>query len=570
MHYFLVRKLWKFGWFCLLLQSVISIGYGAETVDSQKACRSLDNELTRMEQRRLGEQLQEWDRKYQIGGVSGVSDEVYDQLLAKWQQGQRCQNLPDTLVQPLQSKTERLIKHPIPHTGLKKLKSEEIAAWIKARNEVWLQPKVDGVAVTLHYENGRLVSMISRGNGSEGLNWRDKADFIRAIPKTISAKQSLVLQGELFWKLNGHVQSADGGKNARSKIAGWLMRKELPTKVTDDIGIFIWAWPDNSVAMNRQLSELSTLGFDWVQRYSHLISDYQSAAKWRDHYYSAPMPFATDGIVLKSFPSPPSLAWRANQNSWSVAWKYPLKSVVSEVMDLTFRVGKSGAVNVIASIEPVTIDDKKVSKIRIGSLNSWKQKDVLVGDKIQLTLSGHGTPSMEKVIWRREPRLHPNTSSLENFHSLSCLAYTPDCAPQFVARLAWLGKQLKIRGVGEKTWKIWVDQYGLSTLLGWLSPHWQDSLPKNKKTTNTLSQLQKTSMQPITNWLKGIGIPLEIKHLSKISTIEELSEQETVEALGLSEKRKQALKYWLAEPEIQKVLYTLQELYTLQKLDISH
>ena len=103
-----------------------------------------------------------------------------------------------------------------------------------------------------------------------------------------------------------------------------------------------------------------------------------------------------------------------------------------------------------------------------------------------------------------------------------------------------------------------------------LSPHWQDSLPKNKKTTNALSQLLKTSMQPIKNWLKGIGIPLEIKHLSMISTIEELSEQETVEALGLSEKRKQALKYWLAEPEIQKVLYTLQELYTLQKLDISH
>ena len=570
MHYFSVRKLWKFGWFCLLLQSVISIGYGAEMVDSQKACRSLDNELIRMEQRRLGGQLQEWDRQYQIDGVSGVSDEVYDQLLAKWQQGQRCQNLPDTLTQPLQPKTERLTKHPIPHTGLKKLKSEEIAAWIAPRHEVWLQPKVDGVAVTLHYENGRLVSMISRGNGSEGLNWRDKADFIQAIPKTISTKQFLVLQGELFWKLNGHVQNADGGKNARSKIAGWLMRKDQPKQVTNDIGIFIWAWPDNSVAMNRQLSELNRLGFELAQRYSHPIANYQSAAKWRDYYYSAPMPFATDGIVLKSFPSPPASAWQANQNSWSVAWKYPLKSVVSEVVDFTFRVGKSGAVNVIANIEPITIDDKQVSKIRIGSLNSWKQKDVLVGDKIQLTLSGHGTPFMEQVIWRRELRQYPDTSSLENFHSLSCLSYTPDCAPQFVARLAWLGKQLKIRGVGEKTWKAWAEQYGLSTLLGWLSPYWQDSLPKNKKTTNALSQLQKASMQPIVNWLKGLGIPLEIGHLNKISTIEKLNQRESVEALGLSEKRKQVLKYWLAEPEIQKALDTLQELYTLQKLDISH
>lgn len=77
-------------------------------------------------------------------------------------------------------------------------------------------------------------------------------------------------------------------------------------------------------------------------------------------------------------------------------------------------------------------------------------------------------------------------------------------------------------------------------------------------------------MQPIVNWLKGLGIPLEIGHLNKITTIEKLNERESVEALGLSEKRKQALKYWLAEPEIQKALYTLQELYTLQRLDISH
>lgn len=135
------------------------------------------------EQLRLGEKLQEWDRQYQIEGVSEVSDEVYDQILAQWRRGQRCLNLPDRLPQPVQPKTERLVKHPIPHTGLKKLKFKEIAPWLESRHEVWLQPKVDGVAVTLHYENGRLVSMISRGDGSKGLNWREKADFIQGSQK---------------------------------------------------------------------------------------------------------------------------------------------------------------------------------------------------------------------------------------------------------------------------------------------------------------------------------------------------------------------------------------------------
>ncbi|HHR6137915.1 NAD-dependent DNA ligase LigB [Providencia alcalifaciens] len=564
MYYFSVRKFWKFGWFCLLLQYAVSIAYGTEFVDSQKICHTLDDKLMGAEQLRLGEQLQEWDRQYQIEGVSEVSDEVYDQILAQWRRGQRCLNLPDRLPQPVQPNTERLVKHPIPHTGLKKLKFKEIAPWLEARHEVWLQPKVDGVAVTLHYEDGRLVSMISRGDGSKGLNWREKADFIQGIPKTISIKQSIVLQGELFWKLNEHVQKIDGGQNARSKVAGWLMRKDMPAQVTDDIGVFIWSWPDNSTPMSQQLSELAMLGFDLAQRYSHPIVESQSIAQWRDHYYSISMPFATDGVVLKSFPTPSSSAWRANQNSWSIAWKYPLKSVVSDVVDLTFRVGRSGVVNVIANIEPVRIDDKKVSKIRLGSLNSWKQKDVLVGDKIQLTLSGHGAPLMEKVIWRQEPRQYLNTLPLENFHALSCLSYSTDCTSQFVARLTWLGKQLNIRGVGEKTWMVWVEKYGLSELLGWLSPDWQNRLPKTQQTANALEQLQQAQHQLMANWLKGLGIPLKAEQLEKIAAITTLNEPEQIEKMAVSETRKQALQQWLAAPEIK------QALQTLQNLGISH
>lgn len=174
----------------------------------------------------MGEQLQQWNRLYRLSGNSPVTDETYDQLLNTWQQWQKCQNLSGQLPPIHLPPHSRTAKHPIVHTGLKKLNEVDIGKWIDTREEVWLQPKVDGVAISLVYQQGKLVSMISRGNGIEGLEWRDKADFIPAIPKQLPTSQpQLILQGELFWRLKDHRQQASGGVNARNQVAGWLMRK---------------------------------------------------------------------------------------------------------------------------------------------------------------------------------------------------------------------------------------------------------------------------------------------------------------------------------------------------------
>ncbi|MFS1539562.1 MAG: hypothetical protein ACL7BU_13745 [Candidatus Phlomobacter fragariae] len=88
--------------------------------------------------------------------------------------------------------------------------------------------KVDGVDVTLVYLKDKLAALISRGNGVEGIDWSKKVDFLPAIPKTIpNHAAQLVLQGELCWYRSGHQQAIKGGSNARNKVTGWLMRKNL-------------------------------------------------------------------------------------------------------------------------------------------------------------------------------------------------------------------------------------------------------------------------------------------------------------------------------------------------------
>lgn len=527
----------------------------------QPNCSKLSQTHLASESQKLSTQLQQWNTLYRLSGSSPVSDETYDQLLTTWQGWQACQNLSEQLPPasiPVNSRTKR---HPIAHTGLKKLNEAAIETWMATRTNIWLQPKIDGVAVSLVYKYGKLASMISRGNGIEGLEWRDKADFIPAILKQLPTSQAqLVLQGELFWRLEKHVQENKGSINARNQVAGWLMRKASPSQVEDNIGIFVWAWPEGNNNFEEQLKQLSKLGFALTQKYSHKVENMAQVKKWQVHYYQTPMPFATDGIVLKTASTPKVEAWQTGNSSWSVAWKHPYRSTVSKVNDLHFRIGRTGLVSVVAEIEPVELDSKKVSRLSLGSLKSWQKKDVLIGDTIQLALAGHGIPKLEAVIWRLQERTYPDISRFKHFNYLSCLVMTPFCKQQFIARLNWLGKQLKIKGISEATWREWVENYHLTELTTWLSPKWQNALPNNKKTRNLIVQFKKVDKQFLANWLKGLGIPLKDKQLLLVSELSQFDDPKFLDQLGLSVNQKVKLNQWLLEPEMQDVLQVVQEI----------
>lgn len=176
-----------------------------------------------------------------------------------------------------------------------------------------------------------------------------------------------------------------------------------------------------------------------------------------------------------------------------------------------------------------------------------------------VTLSGLGTPKIEDVIWRLEKRTYPDLSTFDSFNSLSCLAYTNACLQQFVARLIWLGKSLKIKGVNEATWRDWVENHQLTELTTWLRQDWQNGLPKNKKNTSSIEQFQSVKFQSIPLWLKGLGIPLPKMKIEQIIALEGLYNSSEIERLKLTQKQKEKLEKWLAEPEVQSALQAIQK-----------
>lgn len=198
----------------------------------------------RQETSRLHQQIVAWKEAYWRQGASGVSDDVYDQLtlrLAQWRQCFPGATPEDDDLPPPTGDA----RHPVAHTGVRKLADEDsVARWMKNKSDLWIQPKVDGVAVTLVYRQGRLVQAISRGDGLRGEAWTARARQIPALAKVMTGELAdSVLQGELFLRRDGHVQQQAGGMNARAKVAGLMMRADAAAALSQ-LDVFIWAWPD--------------------------------------------------------------------------------------------------------------------------------------------------------------------------------------------------------------------------------------------------------------------------------------------------------------------------------------
>ncbi|MTD38249.1 NAD-dependent DNA ligase LigB [Erwinia sp. CPCC 100877] len=462
---------------------------------------------------RLAQKIALWDRAYHQQGESQISDALYDRLserLARWR---RCAGKLVLDAHRLPGKGN--LAHPVAHTGVAKLRDETaLKAWMKDRTALWVQPKVDGVAVTLVYRNGRLERAISRGDGYKGEDWTEKARLIPAIPSRLSSPLTdSVLQGEIFLKRDGHVQGRDGGLNARAKVAGAMMRKSSQPDIYRQLGIFIWAWPDAPGGMRKQLEILAAAGFPLMRDWSEPVSDAVQVAAWRERWLNQPLPFVTDGVVIRSEKTPPSAAWRPGQGNWIAAWKYPPQTQVASVRKVLFQTGRTGRVAVTLDLEPVMLGDKRVSRVSIGSVARWRQRDIAPGDLVSLSLAGLGIPRLDEVVWRVTRRDGvvpvPDEKTI-----LDCFGDSETCRRQFLARLNWLGQRqvLDIPGLGSSGWRRLLQTHHFGHLFSWLtlSPEALRLTPgfSPQRAMALWHRFSLTRRLPLTRWIKALGLPL--------------------------------------------------------------
>ena len=461
---------------------------------------------------RLQQQIKQWDDDYWKEGKSEVEDGVYDQLSARLTQWQRCfgNETRDVMMPPLNG----AVIHPVAHTGVRKMVDKNaLSLWMRERSDLWVQPKVDGVAVTLVYRDGKLNKAISRGNGLKGEDWTQKVSLISAVPQTVSGPlANSTLQGEIFLQREGHIQQQMGGINARAKVAGLMMRQD-DSDTLNSLGVFVWAWPDGPQLMTDRLKELATAGFTLTQRYTRAVKNADEVARVRNEWWKAKLPFVTDGVVVRAAKEPESRYWLPGQAEWLVAWKYQPVAQVAEVKAIQFAVGKSGKISVVASLAPVMLDDKKVQRVNIGSVRRWQEWDIAPGDQILVSLAGQGIPRIDDVVWRGAERTKP-TPPENRFNSLTCYFASDVCQEQFISRLVWLGSKqvLGLDGIGEAGWRALHQTHRFEHIFSWLllTPEQLQNTPgiAKSKSAQLWHQFNLARKQPFTRWVMAMGIPL--------------------------------------------------------------
>lgn len=548
-----------------VLRWVIGALLGAISFTAQaNICPDWSSARLSRESQALAEQVQRWDSAYHDEGVTLIDDVLYDQTVERLATWQRCLG-GELDHRPLSRVTSShgTRDHPAAQRGLNKTDDDGIRRFTNRREDLWIQPKVDGVAITLRYSKGELVEAVSRGDGERGQDWTARALQLDAVPNLLSDPVSAILQGELYWRLTEHVQSQSPSSGARGAVAGAMAQSDPDSATLERIGLFVWGWPDGPTGMEERLTRLSTLGFDTAD-YTYPLDDQQDAAYWRDTWFNGPLPFATDGVVIKQAERPGVRRWSSAPPEWAVAWKYPAQKALAEVRGVEFRVGRTGRVTPLVWLNPVRLEGRRISRVSLGSLERWTSLDIRPGDQVAIELAGLTIPQLTEVVWYTQERSPLTPPSPQRYHLLSCFELISGCDAQLLARLTYLGEQLGMQGVGEGTWRALMDAGVVTQLLDWLRVEplqLQHVYGIGEVTASALiGQFQGVRSKPFAVWLNALGAPPgsdmpggDWQHLAGYQA----SEWQALPGIG--PVRADALVAFFSHPEVERMAEQLKQ-----------
>ena len=546
----------------------LMIGTVVWSVCSNAACPVWTPARAEQEIAQLEKQIAQWNEDYWLQGASAVSDDVYDNLNAQLANWRRC--FGQETVGDAPAVAGGTVRHPIAHTGVDKLRNKDaLRKWMAGKAALWAQPKVDGVAVTLVYRHGKLERVISRGNGLAGEDWTENAHRIPALPQTVTgALANSVLQGELFLKRDGHIQKQMGGMNARAKVAGAMMRRG-GSDVLSDIAVFIWSWPDGPQALAHRLQLLTQAGFDWVERYSVPVTNINEVEVLRERWFTTALPFVTDGVVVRSAQEPQGKQWLPGQGVWVAAWKYPPVEQVAEVKNIRFTVGRTGKIAVVAHLEPVQLDDKRVQRVNVGSVRRWQELDIAPGDRVVVSLAGQGIPRIDDVVWRGQVRVKPQPPA-PVFTPLTCFYASPECQDQFLARLTWLSSKqaLDIEGLGEAGWRALHQAHRFEHLFSWLALT-ETQLQETAGITPARGRqlwhrFELARERPFVRWVYALGLPLTTSAIQAAGDthwqqMQDRSDQAWQRLPGIGARKARQVMTFIQEPVVKTLVAWLGE-----------
>lgn len=265
-----------------------------------------------------------------------------------------------------------------------------------------IQPKIDGIAVELVYEKGMLVAASSRGNGKRG---RDLLALMlrgNAVNSIIPHPHTLVIHGELYveeqdWLHRGKYVSS------RHMTAGIASQRSPAQADVMALRFMPWRWVDSPYNDEQMgLAQLAMFGFADMSKMSHSIDSSQDIDYWFSHYQNSES-ILLDGVVVKLSENALQRKYGQTRHAprWAMALKFTGPRGLSNVIDITYQMGKSGRVTPIVHVQPLALSGRQVTRVS-GRSQPWLlQSKIEVGSQVEIELVGNATPQLTRVVQGR-------------------------------------------------------------------------------------------------------------------------------------------------------------------------
>lgn len=579
---------------------------------------------TRMKE--LHDLLHEYGHAYYVLDEPIVSDAVYDQYmreLLELEEQHPSLILPDSPTQrvggqPLEGFTK--VRHRTPMLSLSNVFSKEdllefdrrIRDLLDTPHRYVCELKIDGLAISLLYENGKLVRGATRGDGTTGEEITANIRTIRAVPLRLKENVTFEVRGEAympkasFAKLNEQraIEGLELFANPRNAAAGSLRQLDPKIAASRNLSLFIYGLGDPEVlgieSHSEALAYLRTQGF-LLNNETRVCETIDEVAAFIEEWTEKrnDLPYEIDGIVIKvdHYEQQQELGFTAKSPRFATAYKFPAEEVVTTLLDIEWTVGRTGVVTPTAILDAVQVAGTTVRRASLHNADLIQQKDVRIGDRVIIRKAGDIIPEVVSVVEKErpagtEPYVMPTNCPvcdselvrIEEEVALRCV--NPSCPAQITEGIKHFASRnaMNIDGLGEKVVEQ-LFQNGLIQDVADLYKLEVEELVKlermgQKSAENLVQAIAATKSNSMEKLLFGLGIRhigekaarLLSEEFGSVEALQQATREEMTAVYEIGDKMADSLASYLELPETQQLLSRLREAgvtmhYTGERID---
>jgi DNA ligase (NAD+) len=549
-----------------------------------------------------------------------ISDYEFDHMLAELKQIES--NHPEWITPD--SPTQRVgaqpaarfnkVRHPAPILSLANaFSAQDVRAWFERISRIddrvektnfVVEPKIDGLSVVLHYQEGVLILGATRGDGEVGEDVTSNLRTVRSIPLLIPVEKdalrppaNLVVRGEVFMNiadfdaLNRRLQE-EGEKaylNPRNTAAGSLRQLDPSLTASRPLNMLTYQIVESSTAVpDKQwdrLEWLRRLGFP-VTEFATLHPDLESAIRECDAWAvrRSSIPFEVDGVVIKinDLVLADSLGYVGKDPRGAIAYKFPAQEVTTLLLDIGVNVGRTGVLTPYAMLEPIDIGGVIVKQATLHNFDYIAEKDIRIGDRVRVKRAGEVIPyvigPIPEMREGNEPVYKPPETCpacaepVENIPGeVAWYCVNAACPAQLIRNLEHFVSRgaMDIVGLGIKIVELLVETGLVKDVADLYSLKREDLLKlegfAEKKADNLLEAIENSKSRGLARLITALGIrgvgeviaaDLSL-HFQSLDDLSRSSFEDLQDIEGIGPNIAQAIVDWFARPANQHVLAKL-------------